>query len=455
MKKIFLAVVILLVIGLLAVVIFKRPNSDVPDSSDSLSSSTSDTASSSEPAAEMILPAGFASEPIHFVSMQQKGVSESGYYYTLQQADGSINIHYLDRDSASSIVLCNRPECTHKDESCRSWVQSVYNVPRILPCGDRLILIYPGSSSASEKASDAARIDVMSADGSDVKTLHTFDSHYTLKTDFALSDHLLFYSAVYYPDLNSSKSHLILEALNLETGETYRIHDFDSETYFFIGAFGNNLYVKGIEGASANTSNPLDAQTHTIWRVCASSGERELVFSYKGNEYSVLLQEDSLFYAFRLDRTVHKINGETGEDSTLDVSAALNEFLSTAAPNATRVLFYPQFILEDKNLIVQADTLGEEVSDTKSLLFNIDISQNTVTPITLKTDLGSDIVPLQVKAVLNDSLLVVPRYSQQNVTIPAPDGTMMSYTDSLPHYALISFNDYLGSNANYQMIQNR
>lgn len=464
MKKGLLAILIVFIIGFFSVLIFNREDTNAQSTSPSQQSSCESSSDPVDPASspneavpESILPEDLASNPIHFVSSQQKGVSESGYYYTQQRADGPINIHYLDCNSASSIVLCSRPECSHNDESCRSWIASSSNVPHILSCGEQLILVYPGSpASASQNPSDAAaRIDKMSADGSDVKTLHSFDSHYTLKTDFALSEHLLFYSAMYYPDLDSGEAHLVLEALNLETGETYRIHDFDSEAYFFIGAAGGNLYFKGIEGASASNSNPLDAQTHTIWRISASTGKREQVFSYKGDEYSMLLQDDALFYAIGQDRSIHKIDGENGEDSTLDVSAYLTQFLSEAAPNATNALFYPQFILGGKNLIVQVDTLGEDVSDTKNFLLNIDLSESSVTPISLTTDQGGGTIPLQVSAILDGTLVTVPRYNTQNVTVPASDGTMMTYTDFRPQYTLLSFDSYLNSKADYRIVQEK
>ena len=106
------------------------------------------------------------------------GGTEAGAYRLAYRADGSSNITYIDYATCSEIYLCNRPNCTHDNESCTSWLPMDGINKDVFVAGDHLVIIYNGSTSNIEEFGAAAmpHIDIANLDGSERKTLITLDA---------------------------------------------------------------------------------------------------------------------------------------------------------------------------------------------------------------------------------------------------------------------------------------
>lgn len=96
----------------------------------------------------------------------------NGYYYTVLRPDGNLNIHYLDYATHSDIILCSRPNCTHDDESCSSFIQSNSLVPSLAVVGDRLLIVGGGIGVSDPEEGDLPYIEVMQLDGNDRKRVY-------------------------------------------------------------------------------------------------------------------------------------------------------------------------------------------------------------------------------------------------------------------------------------------
>lgn len=90
-----------------------------------------------EPAATFPVPEG---EPVTPTLCQ--AWDEAGLYRTDQLVPGSANLFFLDFAARKEVVLCERPECAHQDESCVSYFANVeeQGVPEVYLLGDKLLL---------------------------------------------------------------------------------------------------------------------------------------------------------------------------------------------------------------------------------------------------------------------------------------------------------------------------
>ena len=53
--------------------------------------------------------------------------TEQGFYALCDFADKGSYLVYADHDSDTVIKLCSRPDCTHTDNTCNAYFDSMYN----------------------------------------------------------------------------------------------------------------------------------------------------------------------------------------------------------------------------------------------------------------------------------------------------------------------------------------
>ena len=97
------------------------------------------------------------------------GVSSGDGYYEVAYTASGYNLKYTDYASKQRIYLCNRPECTHSDETCASWFE---NNAQTLWIGNSLYL-YVWPVVWEEKS---GYIEKRNIDGTDPKTIYTLSA---------------------------------------------------------------------------------------------------------------------------------------------------------------------------------------------------------------------------------------------------------------------------------------
>ena len=75
--------------------------------------------------------------------MGYETAADHGYYRFASNssdasASGSGNVFYTDFATRTEITLCNRPDCTHSDESCTSWFP--YRAGKLFMSADQTLL---------------------------------------------------------------------------------------------------------------------------------------------------------------------------------------------------------------------------------------------------------------------------------------------------------------------------
>lgn len=136
--------------------------------------------------------------------------NKNGFYYLPEEAseDGYINIRYIDYASKQDIVLCNKPNCKHDNETCTSYV-NCEDAPDIQLIADEanLYIISSSTKGISFSATQDTSVDSSSIDSS---------------------------LTIYRANLDGSNR---IEIANLEDGSQLQSNDYilgDNKLYFVI-----------------------------------------------------------------------------------------------------------------------------------------------------------------------------------------------------------------------------
>ena len=102
--------------------------------------------------------------------------STSGMYHAIQREDQlAQNLFYIDFASGQEIYLCNQPNCTHDSESCPSWLPLSGAITRVVPVGDKVVILY-GGVSFGQGDNALPQVLLMDPDGGNRKTIASFDA---------------------------------------------------------------------------------------------------------------------------------------------------------------------------------------------------------------------------------------------------------------------------------------
>ncbi len=267
---------------------------------------------------------------------------ESGYYETRARDDGSANVTYIDYSSQKEIYLCNAPGCAHDNEGCTSWISAENAGVFPLISSDHLLLIHRTYGGEEGKQS-LSRIDAASLDGSNRKTLITFNNGERLGDVFCTNGESLICSLttlVQLPDTLESTFTLCM--IDLNTGERVDLYVEDTTDGIqpeFLGVTETGYAVlhssqqtkteSDFPGKEwSEISDEIARSTFHQWEKIPIGGNCcESFYEYTGNIQQLLMADGLYFY----DVNTKKLIRISVQDSNIDEVA---DFISTDGNSA-------------------------------------------------------------------------------------------------------------------------
>lgn len=220
-------------------------------------------------------------------------------YYSLEPWGSYVNIMYTDYETRKQTVLCKRPDCKHNDESCVGCEVETANTPSLLALQDRLVYIYPGNSYDNFERGESLlpRIDVSKLDGSDKKTIVTYESNTKINVlgSVAYDNENLYIIQEIIGD--KAIKGLRLQQVNLDTGNIRLVAEFadlSNQNFFFMGAATNNFVFKRIlagvwdevlEGTE-QWNQYMGSQAAEIFTINSRGEASEALLSYAFGDYT-------------------------------------------------------------------------------------------------------------------------------------------------------------------------
>lgn len=377
---------------------------------------------------------------IKYVSGYSQSVTEKGYYYIDNRQDSGANIYYLDFDTQQVVVLCSRAECLHNDYACTGWIANPYNSPRIITAQNKLILVYPGNALNfnMDPSTIFPHIDIMDLNGSNKQTLATFKSNMMFTDFFAIDNEYLYYQIDIY-DSESKVTHI--EKMNLNTGKTSVIKDFSSRNVFLMGAGTGNLYLKEIsfDKSITNERDKFNNQIHDVINLSVSNGQEDKVISWIQGARQELFDNESMLYVSETYE-IRKVSFNNKEDTIIVPSQYLSDFISQKSDNSANVRINFQILLiKDDFIFLNLTFIGETPLHTKNVLVAIDVNNYQITEIPLTTKNNLNEMPLEIRAVSGDNIVVVSEYINVSSAFIASDGTVYPLETTQPVLSVENF----------------
>lgn len=387
---------------------------------------------------------------LHFRNLNLGTSNSAGYYEIVTRPDGVSSLVYTDFESRERIVLCDRPECTHDNETCTAFVGKTYCLPVPIAQENRLILLYTGWPAIADNPAIPGRIEVRNLDGSNPKTVVTFGNDDEVALACATDDEN------WYGIINSvikqgeSLSPVVkLVQINLTTGEMNTISDQLSpdNNNMVIGAFDQCLLLKRISVSEEYadffddmSSTDLDdwnamiaSQTHEIYYI-DDSGQEHILASWKQNDSKGFVIGENCFL-YGKDGNLSQINLKSNTEKNLATFTEMNDLSTVDCP--AQIGEYLIIDMGPENYIPGQAELSR---------FAINISSGEKITLTQKTNYQGVKNPIQILAQCGQELLVISDI--QSINQFQSDSYDIQYNQQ-PVYSLISTESFLDNGTKY------
>lgn len=412
------------------------------------------SASPSPSATNDTSPASDTAFSLKYMSSDICSVTEQGYYFLQAQGNGASTLSFFDLATKQTVVVCNRAECSHQDDTCSAWLGSGYTVPMIVAYKSGIALIYAGNPIVHDAnpQENTAHIITMEFNGADRKTIKEYDAAAMFSSSFAVDGDFLYYQIETVSGTkDGGHSYSRIEKIDLSTGQTQEIIDFGDTVSFFADAYDSKIIYKELTLPAGSEFGNGALYMHTIYVFDLESGSTEAVFSWNQSEVSEFHLPHKMLYINDTNE-IHAFNFDSKADSILVGSELLNQYIPLSSDEAyASISLYPQAIVEEY-LLLRVTAIAKDTPQSKDFLLAIDLTGKDVKEILLTTDYGDHTQPLEISANFGDQLLVTTAHTQKSISISDVKGNTTSFAIFVPTYSLISAADLLANNANYTAV---
>ncbi|MEG0276185.1 MAG: hypothetical protein RR630_04070 [Coprobacillus sp.] len=401
------------------------------------------TASTSQQKEDLIF------KPWHLIMKKGDG-NEEGYYHIKEKetTEGTVfNICYYDYATKKEIILCNKPECQHNDETCTACLMSGITSQLIVYNDSLYIMESRGLTvdSLGQRQETGPKIIKRNLDGSQPQDVHVLEDGYQFDdTSYVIADDILYIKIskqeLYKIDKSSSMQVDIekkLYAINLKTGEGKSILDLMNKD--IIGVNGRNLIIK-----------------HTLYK------EDPMKYLEEGNysKYDQITFNSSVGYSI-LDIDTLKDSEILNTD--LEGSYYYNGYiystekdgiysLNVSNRDKKKLISYNKNLSYNLNGIydgyILLDEYKEDVDYTFISSYIISLDDPKMEKLSFVT--RSPKQPVEIISETKDSFLV--KYDREGHMEKSWAGTDQ-YEETKQYIGLIKKTDYFENKANYQNIE--
>lgn len=396
--------------------------------------------------------------------------NSQGYYSIFYYGDGTAVLLYTEYSTATTIVLCSQPNCTHHTESCPAWFSCPANIPSILCTDERLVYVYRGNPQAIEMYGNAAKpkIEVANSDGSDRHLVTTLNSDFHLIYGENVIDNENFYALTEVYDL---KNGLLLQEnqliqVNLLSGKTHRIANipwddgdhtgllcvYNEAIYLTRNCIGNEartLLERKLKGELVDSSalNEIYAsQTSYVYQLKENGTYRKLNVEWPSQQTVRLFQNGAIYLVGtqkeEIEMSIFNLSEE--ELSKFKISQEKLEVPFESWKESNNI-----YGADEDHIIFDQIFYDSQTPSNYQIRYIIDAENKSATMSLLMGEYSSNISPLKLIS-FNDTEYLV------SLKETADSTTELDYSIQFgikSEYALIKFEDFFTSNPIYRKIK--
>lgn len=305
--------------------------------------------------------------------------SDEGYYRFVPSKYGKNLLMYTDFSTGQEVYLCNQPNCEHTDSTCTAVFPTFMGFHAAVPVGDTVVIVHGGAPDYSAVLGDNAlpSIELMTPDGSERKTVFTFDSNEMLCAqlrDFMARDEENLYFVVQKQDATQTVTmgdgtELTLRtrtlcAVNVKNGRVFELADLPENEEKISGTDGQSLILTYVP-YTYDLSVDMDSLQLNAARLDLATMQTTPLFDLPYVQPYAC--SDGIFYTMGDDRVLKQYDLQTG--------AQLPD-LATTLPESLKICYEAKFDgIHDGHLILHAYTGGE--NDRRLVYYAIDMADGT------------------------------------------------------------------------------
>lgn len=363
---------------------------------------------------------------------------ENGRYILVQNEDGSSNIIYTDYSSRTRLYLCSRPECTHNNSSCLSWLspEDCKGGAGPITDGERLYIQTVGQSQDGPIPVQMLQMDL---DGGNREVLFRLDAASTIGSIAKDHDKMYFMQQTAVPAGDTVQMDQQLMEFDTVTKKAVPLKAFEPGTYLY-GVCPAGFILKTLEYRS-NEDGADTTLLHTIYLYRPLSDAVETVEQWEQQDVLARVH-NRLLYSLNIPKaTLIAVDPDTKQETTIARKLPIRQ-------NDTAMYLG----IHDDHFCFRVNK-GGSFLDKDVHYYSVDLHDGSVTESTLQYKV-SDLLQ-HVLIVAENSTYFLVHYNEEPVTIQqiGPDGAPypMDFTKAV--YGLILKDDYWTNTPNYIPIQ--
>lgn len=475
MKKVFL-----LVIAMCLIVIpgCEITTADVSHDSDIDSSNTSQTALQREPQAEK------ETAELCFLNPYEGSGNENGFY-SLKEVERETsgensnkssqytNIMYKDYASKQEIVLCNKPNCKHDDDTCNGYIDGSASNNTIFVYHEKLYLFTNGSNIGAsinimngDPGEDAYATDITGSLGfgkdSTPPTLYQYNLDGTNKTKIvelasgmSIGSSFITKGKFLYCNSSVTEYKKTDNAITgIPTQQKLLEIDLTAKTYKSIGPMknkeilgtyqdkfliGETIYPEGYDAIDTNDTNKMmEAINNAKYKIKSLNIDTQEETEHYTTTYSKInfsiLYQNKVYFTANNSRKIQCLNLDTNQVSTVIEKLAKIPSITDVRDEKLVYSFW-----EDKDVNAEIETY-----------YYVDLNTGENKEMTLFTKIPREAI--SILAETKDEYLVISGYDAKNEYLAHFNVWQVEVKETF--YSLIKKSDYWNSKANFISIKN-
>lgn len=371
--------------------------------------------------------------------------SDTGYYHVDTNKNGFTVLRFVDYASAKDVVVCNRPECKHKDESCTAYIPFGSSGVNPIPVGDKLILLYGGNPFNFDVVGNvgAARIEVMEQNGANRTIPYVFDGTTSISTGLGIDkrsfakdeQNLYFIAEQILKSSNGVEVKPFLCAYNISSQQVFMLKELDSNPRI-IGAFADNIvleYAAGIEIVGTDASS-IQAEIE-VFSLSSLQGSQVATHPYIEH----VRCEGNMCYRITQTGDLAAIDLSTGEEKVIaaGIVSPETEFLIEGLQDGKLFLTFT-------TMRTEANEKGEEIIFVDKVLHGVDLQSGTIAELSVPYyEGGNGRVPKKILASAGQDYLCLDSKEEISITSLDNEGKTTTVSSYKTLYALQNKEDYL------------
>lgn len=369
--------------------------------------------------------------------------NEKGYYLIKNREDGISNINYYDYETCQEVVLCNKPECKHIDETCTAYLFGGSYTYEIFVYQDHLYIIENNGmaiSLSAEREELGPGIMQMDLDGQNRKEIYRMKDGFEFEHgSFVVGDDTLYIPFVKNEMVETAKnqsmqisSEKYLYSISLKTGKASKIMDMKYKN--MMGVYGRSIIMNSYH-FDEDPQTYFDQKEYDKYdRAIMTAKMNYAVLDIDSKEVTTIdAMQDEVGYFY--NNKIYSVEG-----------TALYELdFKTNSKNKIVDLPDNKYTI---SMIIKNTVILEKWDDQFIGTYKIALANPQIEELRQYTRAPKQAV--QILSEMSDTLLTV--YDRDGQEEKTWAGTMQ-YETKEEYIGLISIDDYLNNQNNYQTIK--